>query len=429
MSEGRRCPSANLLVAYSDHPDDYPDVARHAAACSECTAVIAILGRIESEEATSKIDECLSELDTLMEEIRSAPRHRWPGAAAEPRFRRADLAQRFITAGLDARWKEPRLAIDLTKVATTIVSHLPEDDPEVAEVRFEAWKIHSALLRESGRYEECRIALERATEAALRVRDVEMADASILLSRALLALEPDIWSPDEARALLDVVEPIYVRRDPIRWLGARTTRGTLLYRSGDPRSVEVYREVFVRTPESDVAWHDALSNLLWARIENGDAASDIDECLAALEADDRRRNATALIARDHWLRGKLLALRVEHDTALDAFADATAKYQLLNNDDALVRVGIDAVASTVALERYEAAISMCRSLAEYSIRLDRNEPTRRRALTAQVMTYLRELAQQYALTEDVMFDVRRYIFRITYQHPFPFRPPLSPLTV
>ncbi|PYQ30056.1 MAG: hypothetical protein DMF56_10045 [Acidobacteria bacterium] len=168
---------------------------------------------------------------------------------------------------------------------------------------------------------------------------------------------------------------------------------------------------------------------MWARIENGDAASDIDECLAALEVDDRRRNATALLARDYWLRGKLLALRTEHDPALDAFADATAKYQLLNNDDALVRVGIDAVASTVALERYKAAISICRSLAEYSTRLDRNEPTRRRGLTAEVMTYLRELAQQYALTEDVVFDVRRYIFRITYQRPFPFRAPISPLTV
>jgi len=184
------------------------------------------------------------------------------------------------------------------------------------------------------------------------------------------------------------------------------------------------------TGSSDqAAWYDALANVLMARVEFGDAASDIDEQLNEVEGEDQRRNALAFIARDHWLRGKLFALRTQHESALESFGKATAQYQDLNNDDAAVRIGIDAVASLIALQQYDDAMTTCRTLVEWSVRVDQQEPTRRRTLTAHVTSYMRELAQMYALTADVVADLRWYIFKITHQRPIPFVPPLPLSTV
>ena len=389
-----------------------------------------MLTRLNDVDIGGDIRDCLIELDALLAELKAEPPHRWPLLAGEPRFRRTDFAHRLITAGLDARWKNPAEAIDLTEAAAKITDLLQDDDPQLAEIRFQAWKYHSALLRESGRYDECRAALARATEAAAQVQDVEMADAAIVFSRALLASEPDVWRPEEAAALLDVVDEIFARRSHERWLAARSARGTLLYRLADPACVGVYEQVLDETPESDrAAWLEALANIIVGRIECGDSSQDIDDQLATVEMHHRRANERSRVARDHWFRGKLLRLRHEHERAVQILQQSIVEYQELADYDAAVRVGIDTVASLIALERYETATELTRTLAEWSVRLDLNEPSRRRALTAQVMSYLRELAHRHSLTEDVVLDVRRYVFRITHQRPVAFLPPLPLDTV
>lgn len=430
MTAGRDCPSDDRLAAYSEHPDQYPEVSEHAAACADCAAVAAILRRLHDLGVTPEMDAYLAELDALMAEVTSAPRHRWPLVLSEPRYQRADLARRFITAGLDARWNDPRRAIDLTKAATHIVSALETAAPEVADIRFDAWRYHSAVLREAGRYAECRAALVHAAEAAQQVRDVELAAAAVLFSRALLASEPDLWQPDEAAGLLDLVEAIYARRDPARWLRARTARATLLYRARDASCIGVYREVLEGTPQSETAaWHEALTNTLIGRVEFGETSSDIDEELAAAEVYYRAQNRRSVVARVHWLNGRVLALRKQNESAAELLERAIGEYQLMDDYDAAVRVSIDLIACMVAMERYASAIQICQVSAEWAMRLDRREPTRRRALTAEVMAYLRELAQRYALTEDVVLDVRGYVVRITNQRPAPFVPPLPLSTV
>jgi hypothetical protein len=430
VTNGKDCPSSDTLIEYQENPDNYPEIARHLGECSNCAAVSRMLERIESAGVTEEVDQYLSELDALMGELRAEPPHRWPMLVTEPRFQRTDLAKRLLTAGFDARWKDPRLAIDLTEAATKITDTLRSDAAALSEIRFEAWKNYSALLRESNRYDECRAALVRAAEAAMHVQDVEMADGAILFSRALLASEPDVWQPKEAAALLDLVEVIFARRDYKRWLAARSARATLLYRLGDPQCVQVYQQILNGTHQNDrAARMDALANVVIGRIEYGDSATDLDDELDAIEAHHRHGGQRSLIALDHWFRGKLFALRREHQGAIEILQQSIAEYRELEDYDSAVRVGIDTVASLVAVEQYAWAIELARTLAEWSIRLDQREPSRRRALTADVMSYLRELALRYSLTEDVVLDVRRYIFRITHQRPVAFVPPLPLDTV
>ncbi len=92
---------------------------------------------------------------------------------------------------MDARLRDRPVAVDLAKAATTIVDLC--DSPDMAELRFEAWKFSSAILREAGRYAELPTAFLKAAEAAPTTSNPELAHASVLLSRALYYSEPDIW--------------------------------------------------------------------------------------------------------------------------------------------------------------------------------------------------------------------------------------------
>lgn len=422
----RRCPPGEVLTAYVENRDGDTELADHVRTCSDCSAVTSILLKLSDLDVLDEVGRYLADVETLVSEVLSIPAHRRWVLLREERFHRADLARRLLARGLEERWRDPQVAIDLTRDATTIADAFRTEELDLLDLRFQTWNAHSALLRESGRYRDCRTALAHAESAAERACDVELARASVLLARALLASEPDVWDPEAAAAMLDAVEPVYLRRDMERWLRARTARGTLLYRMGDPACVGVYREVLAGTPERHhAAYTDALANVIVARVDTGDGSADVDELLARVEAHDRSRNERALLARDAWLHGKLFALQRRHETALEAYRTAIAKYREYDNYDAAVRVGIDTVASLVALEEYAPAIELCRELARWSTRLEFDEPSRRRMLTAEVARYLRELAERFALTEDVTADVRSYIRKINNQKPIPFIPPVS----
>lgn len=122
-------------------------------------------------------------------------------------------------------------------------------------------------------------------------------------------------------------------------------------------------------------------------------------------------------------------LRGEHDRAVEILQRSIGEYQQLDDYDSAVRVGVDAVGAMTTLEQYGSALELCRAVVSWAMRLDEREPSRRRALTAEAMSYLHELARRYSLTHDVVADVRRYLVRINNQRPFPFVPPLSLYTV
>jgi hypothetical protein len=152
-----------------------------------------LLRRIDSA-GIDPIADTAAEVNALIAKLRAAPRNEWWKMVLEPEYRRPDVARRLLSLGVDARLRDRQLAVEFAKAATTIVDRLLRSGHDVPDLRFETWKFASAMLREAGRYEEAGLAFVSAEDAAKATSDPELAQASVLLSRALFHAEPDVWN-------------------------------------------------------------------------------------------------------------------------------------------------------------------------------------------------------------------------------------------
>jgi tetratricopeptide (TPR) repeat protein len=271
------------------------------------------------------------------------------------------------------------------------------------------------LLREVARYEKCGEAFVVAEEAAALASDPELSHAIVPLSRALLNIEPDVWRPEEARALLERAERAFARRDPDRLMRTKTVRGMLALRSGDfDGAASVFAEVLASTPrDKEDAYADALRNSLWAAVQAGRMSEDLSSQIDALEAIDERRGRYLNVLRDRWMQGLVYLAAARHEKSVALLRDSMRGFEARGDPDVAVRVGIDAVRALLASERYKGCVELCRDLVSRSVGLDQREPTRRRALTAEAITYLRDAAQRESLTDDLVQSVGAYVDRIS----------------
>ena len=283
------------------------------------------------------------------------------------------------------------------------------------------------LLREIERYDACRDAFMVAAEAATDTTDPELSHAIVLHSRALLAIEPDVWEPDEGRALLAEAERVFERRDPSRLLSTKTTHGMLTMRAGDAAgAARIFAEVLARTPRDNKgAYADALGNYLWTVIHAGEADDLIAKQVDLLERLDEGRDCHLDVLRHRWIRGLLNLSFGWLQESIAVLRDTMRGFEATGHVDTSVRVGLDAVRALLTAKRDEEALDLARDLASRAIGLDQRQPTRRRALTAEAMTYAREAAQRGVLTADLALSVGAYVDKITYQRPTDFQPPLS----
>jgi hypothetical protein len=279
------------------------------------------------------------------------------------------------------------------------------------------------MLREAGRYEEAGLAFVSAEDAAKATSDPELAQASVLLSRALFHAEPDVWNPEEAAALLDRAERVFAQRDTARLQTAITARAFLLFRSGDMAAArEKFHLVLAATPKTDRASYlNALSNLMGARVELREADFDVEDAIAFLIKENTALGRTVQVARARWLLGRVLVVRGEYDPGISVLRTAMAG---IGDVDSSIRIGLDEIEALLLDERHDEAVGLARELASAAIALDEREPSRRHGLTAQVFAYLREAAQRQVLTADLVADAARYLDRITRQRPFDFVPPM-----
>jgi hypothetical protein len=212
----RPCLTADAIGSFvrGNGTDDQAD---HVAACATCTRRLTLLRRVLSAGA-DPVTDVLDEVDDLVARLMAAPRNTWWRTVREDEYRRPDIARRLLSLAMHARLRDRLLAVDLAKATTTVVDLC--DSPGVEELRFEAWKFASAILREAGRYAELPTAFLKAAEAAPATSNPELAHASVLLSRALYYSEPDIWKPKKAAALLDraltLAAAALDRREPSR---------------------------------------------------------------------------------------------------------------------------------------------------------------------------------------------------------------------
>jgi tetratricopeptide (TPR) repeat protein len=267
------------------------------------------------------------------------------------------------------------------------------------------------------------MAFASAEDAAKATADPELAEASVLLSRALFHAEPDVWNPDEAAALLDRVERVFAQRDAARLQTAITARAFLLFRSGDTAAArEKFDLVLAATPKTDRASYlNALSNLTWVRVELREAGTEVEQTIAFLIDENTALGRAVQIARARWMMGRVLVVRGDYEAAIDLLNTAMIE---IGDVDSSIRIGLDEIEALLLDERYHEAFALARELASTAVAFNEGEPSRRHALTTQVLAYLREAAQRQALTADLVSEVARYIDRITRQQPFDFVPPM-----
>jgi tetratricopeptide (TPR) repeat protein len=364
----------------------------------------------------------VDEVEEVVARLLIAPRSRWWKMIRESEYQDVAVARRILTLAVDARLRDPRTSIQLTHSATTILDKLPSDD-HVANVRFEAWKFASAILREAGRYAETREACSEAEAAARMTSQPQLALASVLLSRALLSVEPDVWQPKEAADLLEKAERVFIRhRDP-RVRAAQTVRGLLLFRAGDLHGARDNFSALVDATSSEdrEAYLDALSNLTWVRVELAESDAEVEDAIITLIDENLSRGRTVQVARALWMRGRVNVARGKYDDAVTHLRTARGE---TSDTDTSLRVGVDTIEALLLASRADEAFQLARELAAAAVALDQAEPSRRRALTSQVLAYLRETAQRQSWTPDLVADLARYMDRITRQRPFDFVPPM-----
>jgi tetratricopeptide (TPR) repeat protein len=418
----RPCLSSEALADFV-RGDAHDDDVSHVKACEACTRRLALLRRALSA-GVEPIAEVADEVDDLVARLLAAPPVTWWRTVRENEYRRPDVARRLLSLAMDARLRDRQLAVDLAKAATTIADRL--DSADVAELRFEAWKFSSAILREAGRYAELPAAFLKAAEAAPATANPELAQASVLLSRALYYAEPDIWQPKKAAALLDRAERVFAHRDAARMPALRTARAFLLFRSGDLRTAqEAFAALLSATPEGDrEAYLYTLSNLMAVRVELSEAGPEIEHALALLIRENTAAGRTVQVARAHWLLGRVHLTRGEYRAAAQLL---TGTMETIGDSDSSIRLGLDAIQALLLGDQFPDACTLARELASAAVALDRREPSRRHKLTSQVFAYLREAAHRQALTADLVTECAHYLDRITRQRPFEFVPPM-PLT-
>lgn len=179
------------------------------------------------------------------------------------------------------------------------------------------------------------------------------------------------------------------------------------------------------TPTSDrEAYLYALINVMWVRVESGEAGAEIEQTLTLIIEEKHAAGRTVPVARTHWLMGRVNLIRGDYDSAVKSLSTAMT---MIGDSDSSIRIGLDAIQALLLGDRSHEAYTLARELASAAIALDRREPSRQHDLTSQVVAYLREAAQRQALTADLVTDCARYLDRIMRQPPFEFVPPM-PLT-
>jgi hypothetical protein len=419
--KGSVCPGPEELASYADGSGSI-EVRTHVESCRRCATRLRFLAAPDGERGL--VEEAAREAEASVRRLLSEPPHRWPLLAGADEFRSVAVAHRLLRVAIETREAgDLRTAVAAADAVTVIADAETVDHFDAAELRFDAWKYRSAFLRELGDYEAAKAAFAHADDASAFVADPVLARASIALARAMLCAEPDVWQPEEAAALLDGAERVFAARRDERLRAARTVRAMLLLRSGDAAFARaIFENVLAAVPSVDEpARADALANVLAAAVEmaDWDLAERIQPQVAAI---NRRLGRTIHSARDRWEEARIARGRNDHAGAVHAASQASREFEALGMVDDAIRAGLIAVYSLAVEGELDAALELNRSLVEKAIALDRKQPSRRHALTAEALTYLRELAQRRMLTGDAISEIESYLDRIFTRPPVNFRP-------
>ncbi len=165
---------------------------------------------------------------------------------------------------------------------------------------------------------------------------------------------------------------------------------------------------------------------MWVRVELCEADSEVEQAVHFLIQENLALGRAEVVARARWMMARINRARGFYDRAVELCRRAMAG---IADSDTAIRIGLDMAEALLLEDRHSEALQLARDLASLAVALDGREPSRRRALTAQVLAYLREAAQHGVWSADLVADLARYVDRITRQRPFDFVPPMPLDTV
>jgi tetratricopeptide (TPR) repeat protein len=228
-------------------PHRAAEVRAHVAACDVCRERAEALTNVVAFErdrrgAESRRAELRETARRLMRErsdagelvgrmLQATERDEWPGLASKEELRNIGAVEQFIVEVQFRMEREPREALTLSNIATTIAETLRNDlyPPVVlAQLRAQAWKARANALRYLGRYGDALEAVDRADERLANFATVAHDRALVQLARAIILFQTTRFS--EALALLTECRIVFSDHGDARSaLSCGIVEGNVLY--------------------------------------------------------------------------------------------------------------------------------------------------------------------------------------------------------
>lgn len=400
----------------------------HCARCARCERLVRLLRAADglAVPVVALVDEAIARLE-------SEPLHRWFSLVTEPQFRTPGIARRLAELAASNVGVDHERAIGFATAAAEVAERVYAGAPsrDVADLCIDTWKTRSTALRSAGRFSEALDSLDRANRYLADSADAELQGAVLNLARGIILGEGHVWLPTEATRLLADAEAVFVRRGyEERVSQVITMRAVVLGQAGEhAEALPLFLSVLGRTEAGTADFADAAANVAWCSAYLG-KLDDAERYLMMAERIDASMGRDILVARDLSIRGVILYRAGQYDeSAAASLAAMEALFAQSAADDSALEAGLDAVRALTAAERIGEALPVLQRLTAASIRLDREQPSRRHFFTASAIAYLRELAEKEILTLDVAATVTRYVGELKGQNPPAFVPPLTPFAM
>ena len=400
----------------------------HLDECEQCREFVEAAGAaVRVFRDRSELEVAVrAEIDAL---IADQPPHRWRSTLIiEPSMRRSVVVRDLLRRADEQYGSTPHKAVELTDAAVAICDAMVASGyPPAPELRFEALKEHSTLLRRVGVLDEALNVLGRAWTVVAETKDRGLYHAIISLCTAIIYAEPDLANFDEALHLAGEAAAVFdVSGDERRALIARHTEAyVLVQKERFAAAAALLHGVVVEIADAGGTKRDsALAHALLAQalLNLGSFGEAIDHARVAEhrhgEGGDTLDAARAahVAARAMAYMGHFAEVREEFTRTADIVFTA-------GMFDVWCLMRLDYIAAALADDEGADVRADAEAVARVAMTVANKDTTQRRKFAAEACEYLRRIAIRDTLTLEVANHVRGYVERNLSRKPAKFAPP------
>jgi tetratricopeptide (TPR) repeat protein len=417
------CPPRVKLLALVDAGEDVP----HLRECEDCANFVAqALDAVKTFSDQSDAEAAVREI--IDEIVAENPRHRWGSAIyGETMLHRSVVVRDLLRRADELYGSDPRAALQFSETAVRICDAMAAaGHPTAPELRMDALKEHSTMLRRCGSLDEALSVLGRAWVISSLSNRREMYRAILALCAAIIYAEPDVANFDEAiRLASEAAAVLDVCGDERRCLIARHTEAYALVQKGRFDSAAVLLQGIVGeiTEAGGTKRDAALAHALLAQalLNLSSFGESIDHARIAQHLHDEggdiidAARAAHVAARALAYLGHIAEVRDEFARTADVvFASGMFDVWCLMRLDYISAAleddeGADVRADVELVARVAATMA--------------KDSTQRRRFIAEACEYLRRITIRDALTLELAKHVRSYVERNISHRPVKFTPP------